>query len=724
MNQVLQNFRSGELRVEDVPAPILKPKHVLVQNLFSVVSAGTEKHSVDFANKSLLDKARARPDLVKKVMQYAQTDGIATAYQLAMSRLDDWRPLGYSSVGRVLEIGEGITNIAKDDVVACAGANYANHAEIICVPMNLVARVPENVNPRHAAFATLGAIALQGIHRANLSPGERVGVIGLGLIGQLTALILKQYNFDVMGADVNPMQVERTRALGISATTNNQALALAQTMSHGAGLDAVLVTAATASSAPIQLAGELCRMRGRVSAVGLVGMDVPRQLYYDKELDFFVSRSYGPGRYDPNYEEHGDDYPLAYVRWTENRNLQEFLRLLENGLNVEPLITHTLPLERAQDVYEMLLKNPRKEYFLGVLFEYPAQPSRATRIELPQTISAPREQRDVVQLGIIGVGQYARGTLLPALKKNPYAQIRAVCSASGRSARAEAETVHAKYATSDYLEILADDSIDAVIVATRHNLHAQIAVDAIARGKNVFVEKPPALNRDELKMLVDALHANSRAQFMVGYNRRFSSHAQNVKRALEKLPKPFVMNYRVNAGKIDSASWVHDAREGGGRIIGEVCHFVDLLQFFCDAEPKQVYAQSVGGDSDVARLQDNVNLQIAFADGSIGNIIYTSLGARSLPKERVEIFAGGTSVVLDNFKQTILYGAEVKKFGGMNQDKGQAEMLRAFLDAARNGNAAPISLEQILYTSLVTFDALESLRVNERVSVHSEPMTK
>lgn len=712
MKQVLQNFRSGELRVEDVPAPILKPKHVLVQNLFSVVSAGTEKHSVDFANKSLLDKARARPDLVKKVMQYAQTDGIATAYQLAMSRLDDWRPLGYSTAGRVLEIGEGVTHITRGEIVACAGANYANHAEIISVPMNLVARVPENVNARHAAFATLGAIALQGIHRANLSPGERVGVIGLGLIGQLTALILKQYNFDVMGADVNPVQVERARALGISATTNEQANAMAQTMSRGAGLDAVLVTAATASSEPIRLAGEMCRMRGRVSAVGLVGMDVPRQLYYDQELDFFVSRSYGPGRYDPDYEEHGNDYPLAYVRWTENRNLQEFLRLLENGLNVEPLITHTHPLENAPQVYEMLLNNPRKEYFFGVLFEYPAQPSRATRIELPQMISTPREKKDALQLGIIGVGQYARGTLLPALKKNPHAQIRAVCSASGRSARAEAEANGAQYATSDYLEILQDDAIDAVIIATRHNLHAQIAAEALARGKHVFVEKPPALNRDELKILVDALRAHPSARFMVGYNRRFSTHAQKIKRALEKLPKPLVMNYRVNAGKIDAASWVHDPREGGGRIVGEVCHFVDLLQYFCGAAPVQVFAQSVGGDSDAARLQDNVQIQISFADGSMGNITYTALGARSLPKEHVEIFAGGASFVLDNFKQTFSYGAEVKKFGGMNQDKGQTEMLRAFLDVTRNGIAAPISLEQILSTSLVTFDALESLRAN------------
>lgn len=715
MKQVLQNFRSGELRVEDVPAPVLKPKYVLVRNLFSVVSAGTEKHAVDFATKSLLDKARARPDLVRKVVQSAQTDGIATAYQLAMARLDDWRPLGYSSAGRVLEVGEGVTHIARNEIVACAGANYANHAEILCVPVNLVAPVVGGVNPRYAAFATLGAIALQGIHRANLSPGERVGVIGLGLIGQLTALILKQYNFDVMGADVNPVQVERTRALGIPATTNEQALAMTQTMSQGVGLDAVLVTAATASSDPVRLAGEMCRMRGRVSAVGLVGMDVPRQLYYDKELDFFVSRSYGPGRYDPNYEEHGNDYPPGYVRWTENRNLQEFLRLLAHGLDLAPLITHSLPLERAPQVYEMLLHNPGKEYFLGVLFEYPAEPSRATRIDFPTRTATPHDKGQVVRLGMIGVGQYARGTLLPLLKKMPGAQIRGVCSASGRSAQAEAQASGANYATSDYDEILNDDAIDAVVIATRHNLHAQMVAEAIARGKHVFVEKPPALTRAELKQIVQELRAHP-VTFMVGYNRRFSPHAQAVKRALEKLPKPFVMQYRINAGKIDASSWVHDPREGGGRIRGEVCHFVDLLQFFCDSAPVRVFAQSVGGASDAARLQDNVSIEITFADGSIGNILYTSLGARALPKERVEIFAGGTALVLDNFKQTLMYGAEVKKQGGMNQDKGQAEMLRVLLDAVRNGQA-PIALEQIISTSLVTFDALESLRTNTPVLV-------
>ena len=369
MKQVLQNAKSGELKVAEIPCPAVKPGFVLVQNEYSVVSAGTERHSVEFAHKNLLQKAQARPDLVQKVLTYARTDGITTAYQLAMSRLDDWRPLGYSSAGRVIDLGSGVTDISVGDRVACAGAGYANHAEVIAVPRNLVARVPAEVDSRDAAFATLGAIALQGIHRANLTPGESIAVIGLGLIGQIAALILKQYNFPVLGIDVSQRQVENVRRYGIHAvTTEEDVVGAAKQMSQGHGVDAVLITAATASSDPVKLAGELCRERGRVSAVGLVGMDVPRDLYYQKELDFLVSRSYGPGRYDPQYEEKGRDYPIGYARWTENRNMQEFLRLLANGLDLSPLITHTRPLDDAADVYEMLLDNPRREYFLGVLF--------------------------------------------------------------------------------------------------------------------------------------------------------------------------------------------------------------------------------------------------------------------------------------------------------------------------------------------------------------------
>lgn len=728
MKQVLQNFRSGELRVADVPAPVVQGGQVLVRNLYSVVSAGTERHAVDFAQKGLLAKARARPDLVRKVMQYARTDGIETAYRLAVTRLDDWKPLGYSSSGRVVEVGPGAAGVARGALVACAGAGYANHAEWIVVPANLTARVPEGVRPEGAAFATLGAIALEGIHRAELSPGESVGVIGLGLVGQLTALILRQYNFPVLGMDVNPAQVERMKALGMTATVTGEAVGAAQALSAGAGLDAVIVTAATASSDPIRLAGEVSRMRGRVSAVGLVGMDVPRQLYYDKELDLRVSRSYGPGRYDPQYEEKGHDYPIGHVRWTEKRNLQEFLRLLATGLDLTPLITHTVPLEQAPDVYEMLLRNPRREYFLGVLFRYDVPETvederpRATRIEMPAV--ARREgalgrqtPRGKVRVGVIGAGQYARGTLLPELRKLAGVEIRAVCSASGRSAEAEARVSGSAYATSDARHVLDDPDIDAVVIATRHNLHARLAVEAIARGKHVLVEKPPALNAVELDKLVAELASHPQVRYMVGYNRRFAPLARTCRDTLARLPRPFVMHYRVNGGAIEASSWVHDPEEGGGRIVGEVCHFVDLVQFFAGAPTVRVMAQSVGGEGPTASLLDNVSIELALADGSLATILYTALGARALAKERVEVFAGGQSLVLDNFKQATVYGREVKTIGGTRQDKGQSAMLRAWVDALENDGAAPVATEDWAATSRATFACLEAIRNGAPVEV-------
>lgn len=714
MKQVLQNFKSGELKVAEIPCPAVKPGFVLVQNEYSVVSAGTERHSVEFAHKNLLQKAQARPDLVQKVLTYARTDGIATAYQLAMSRLDDWRPLGYSSAGRVIDFGSGVTDISVGDRVACAGAGYANHAEVIAVPRNLVAPIPPGVDARQAAFATLGAIALQGIHRANLTPGESIAVIGLGLIGQITALILRQYNFPVLGIDVSPRQIESARRVGINAIgAEADALGAAKAMSNGHGVDAVIVTAATADSAPVKLAGELCRERGRVSVVGLIGMDVPRDLYYKKELDLFVSRSYGPGRYDPQYEEKGHDYPIGYARWTENRNMQEFLRLLASGLDLNPLITHTRPLDDAAAVYEMLLNNPKHEYFLGVLFEYPREANLATRVELKsagrETSGVKREARGEIQLGVIGPGSFARATLLPALKRMPNVSIRGVCSASGRSAEAEGRAANAVYCASDYRDILNDAQIDTVVIATRHNLHAPLVVEALGKGKHVFVEKPLALNQDELCAVVQAAREHPQQLLMVGYNRRFSSHAAALKQWLAPLPKPYVMHYRINAGFIEPQSWVHDPEEGGGRIVGEVCHFVDLMQYFAGAAPVEVFVRAVGGETDAARLRDNLSITITFADGSIGNIVYTALGARSLAKERVEVFAGSRALVIDNFKSATNYGDTARTHSSWAQDKGHSRMLQEFLGAIQDGKSAPIASEGLFLTSFTTFKVLESL---------------
>jgi predicted dehydrogenase len=708
MKQVLQNFKSGELQVRDIPAPVARPGFVVVQNAYSVVSAGTERHAVEFAHKNILDKARARPDLVRKVLTYARNDGILTAYQLAMSRLDDWRPLGYSSAGRVIEIGEGVADISVGDWVVCAGAGYANHAEVIATPRNLVARIPQGVDAKQAAFTTLGAIAMQGIRRASLTPGASVVVIGLGLIGQIATLILKQYGFDVLGIDVNPRQVERAKNLGIRAMSMEQDVrGAAKAMTEGGGADAVIVLAATADSKPVELAGELCRERGCVSVVGLVGMDIPRDLYYKKELDLVVSRSYGPGRYDPQYEEKGVDYPISYARWTENRNMQEFLRLLAIGMDLSPLITHIKSIDDAAHVYDMLLHNPNKEYFLGVLFEYAAQIDAKSKIVL-QSNASPRAKNAKIKLGVIGSGSFARATLMPVLKDNPDVAIRGICSATGRTAESEARASGAEYCTSRAEDILNDAEIDTVVIATRHNLHASLVCQALTQGKNVFVEKPLALNLEELEQVAKTYQSANRL-LMAGFNRRFSAHSIAVKNWLSKLTKPYMIHFRVNAGFIEPHVWVHDAEEGGGRIIGEVCHFVDLLQYWAGSAPMEVFANSVGGDTDAERLRDNITIAIRFADGSIGNIVYTALGSRAMSKEYAEIFAGQHSLVVDNFKSAIHYGDSVKRQGGLAQDKGHETMLKEFLAAIRDAKPSPIPFEQLYATTLATFKVVESL---------------
>jgi predicted dehydrogenase len=496
--------------------------------------------------------------------------------------------------------------------------------------------------------------------------------------------------------------------------TNPEAAAAAKSFNGGRGLDAVIITAATVSSDPVQLAGELCRPRGRVSAVGLVGMDIPRQLYYEKELDFYVSRSYGPGRYDAEYEEKGTDYPFSYVRWTENRNMLEFLRLLAAGMNLAPLITHSFDIAEARRVYELIL-DARREYFLGVLFEYP-QESTVKR-KLTFAPPAARSAESDIRLGIIGPGSFARATLLPALRKMPGVTIQGVCSATGRSAQSEAKASGAAYCTTDYREILTDPQINAVLIATRHNLHARMVVDALEAGKNVLVEKPLALQRGELEEVMQAARDHPERLLMVGFNRRFSTHSRRIKTDLTALRPPFMLHYRVNAGYLPPESWVHDPEEGGGRILGEMCHFVDMLQFLTGCDPVRVWAQPVKGNGEAARLRDNVDCTILFADGSVGNILYTSLGPRTLAKESVEVFAGGRAFVLDNFRSVIEYDETAHAHRALSQDKGHAQMLAAFVDALKKGTPSPIALRELYLTSLATFAIVESLETGRPVDL-------
>ena len=736
MKQLLQNYRTGQMRVEDVPAPALQPGGVVVRNRFSVVSAGTERATVEFARQSMLGKARSRPDLVKQVISRVRRDGLRATYKTVMSSIDQFTPMGYSSAGEVVEVGEGVDSVSVGDLVACAGGGYASHAEAVYVPRNLVVPLPDGVTPEQGAFGTLGAIAMQGIRRAELMPGESVAVIGLGLIGQITVQILLAYGCPVMGIDIDPAKVAAAKKYGMEASGVigvDDLAGTAQALSGGAGVDAVVITAATQTSGPVELAGELARERGRVSAVGDVGLDIPRRLYYAKELDVRVSRSYGPGRYDASYEEHGIDYPLPYARWTEQRNMAEFLRLVGAGrIDLAPVITHTFPIDQAAEAYRLVIDNPDNETFLGVLLEYPAGSAPLSRrVTLNDSISA-SGANGTINVGLIGAGSFARGTITPIIEQLDGLHLRAVASARGANARDVASRYKAEYATTDSDEIMGDDQIHLVIASARHNVNNRIAVDALRAGKHVHVEKPLALDLDQLRDVAAAAR-DTDAGLMVGFNRRFAPHVVAMKKVFEGRSTPLMMHYRVNAGFIPADSWVHDPVEGGGRIIGEVCHFIDLLHFLAGAPPVSVFATRLPPSGESVLSDDNVLISLDFADGSRGSITYSALGAANQPKEHIEVMGAGRSALLDDYRQLEIFdGKGTNKTGG-RQDKGHRAQFQAFANAIVTGGAPPIPQDELLLSSLATILVGESLRTGGPVDVdlsildevspqeHSEP---
>jgi predicted dehydrogenase/threonine dehydrogenase-like Zn-dependent dehydrogenase len=738
MRQVVQNYRTGELSIAEVPVPACPSGRVLVSVIFSLLSAGTERTMVNLAQASLLGKAQQRPDLVRQVIDKVQQEGLLTTYQKVMNRLDNLSPLGYSCAGVVKSVGDGVTDLRAGDAVACAGAGYASHAEIVSVPRNLAARLPsESVSFEDAAFTTVGAIALQGIRQTAPALGETVAVIGLGLVGQLTVQLLRANGCRVLGMDLNAERCHLAEQMGCgaTATSNAEFIALIARWTGGQGADAVVITAATKSKAPIDLAAEVSRDRGRVVAVGLVGLSVPRKPFYEKELDLRLSRSYGPGRYDPAYEEHGQDYPIGYVRWTENRNMQAFLDLLAQGkIDVRPLVTHRFPIERAVEAYD-LITSDRANEALGVILTYSGQSEAKEQhvdiVRLPHSL----EQRPfagadttVARLGLIGAGNFAQGVLLPAMKGIKQARLQAVCSASGLSARHVGEKYGATYCTAQTRQVIEDPGVDAILVATRHGSHAALVVDALKAGKPVFVEKPLALNEEQLRNVVQTydeaanLHGCAHPQspisnppfLMVGFNRRFAPLAVAMREFLAGAG-PLLIHYRVNAGYIPPDSWVHDPVEGGGRIIGEACHFVDFLQFVTGASPVLVCAESLRPNGGNQILEDNVAIQITFEDGSVGSILYAANGDRAFPKERVEAFGGGRVAVLDDFRRLEMVKGDRRRVqrSWLKQDKGHAAELETFVSAVRGGGVAPIPFASLVQTTLTTFRIREALRTGQ-----------
>jgi predicted dehydrogenase/threonine dehydrogenase-like Zn-dependent dehydrogenase len=715
MKQVIQSFKTGELFVADVPAPILRPRGILVRTGASLVSAGTERMVVEWAEKNLLAKARARPDLVRQVISKAKREGLLATLDAMHGRLGTPLALGYSCAGTVVEVGNEARGFKIGDRVACAGGGYACHAEVVFVPKNLVVKVPENVSTQEAAFTTLGAIAVQGVRIADLKLGENVAIIGLGLVGQLTAQLVKATGCNVLGIDLDPDRVKLACELGADIGVvrgRDDVVTMAQEFSKGYGVDVVIITAATTSNDPVEMAGELSREKGRVVVVGAVGMNIPRKVYYEKELDLRLSRSYGPGRYDPEYEEKGHDYPYGYVRWTEKRNMEAFLILLAQGkVNVKKLITHRFSIEEAKKAYDLITGKSQEKY-LGILLTYGGEVDLSRKIYIQKREMARQELKGKVSIGLIGAGNFAKAVLLPNLRKVPSVYFKGVATATGLSAKHAGEKYGFEYCTSDYHEILDDPEITAVFIVTRHNLHAPLVIEALNRGKAVYVEKPLALNEAELKQMIEAYQTLSpETLLMVGFNRRFAPFTQEAKRFFANRAGPLVVNYRINAGFIPKESWVHDPEEGGGRIVGEVCHFVDFIQYITGSAPVKVYAEAIPRQDKSALTSDTVCVNLKFKDGSMGTINYLANGDKALPKERIEIFGDNSIFIIDNFRsiEWVRRGKRKRRKSWLRQDKGHLGELQAFVEAIKDGKPSPIDFQEAVMTTLTTFKIVESI---------------
>lgn len=731
MKQVLQDARSGEITVADVPAPQLLPGCVLVRIAASVVSAGTERASAEFAKKSLLQKAQSRPDLVREVISKVQRDGIFSAIQAVRSRLDQPQSPGYSSAGTVIAVGEGITDLQSGDRVACAGAGFAVHAEVACVPRLLAARIPtatsgDEVSFDEASFATLGAIALHGIRTSEAKLGDTVAVIGLGLLGQLTVQLLKAAGCRVLGMDTDPSRADLARQLGADGTTSKATAfrELCTETSRGLGVDVVLITAETSSSDPVNLAGAIVRDRAIVVAVGTVGLDIERKAYYEKELDFRVSRSYGPGRYDAAYEQKGRDYPIGYVRWTETRNMEAFVQFLaEKKVDVGALITHRFAIERAQNAYD-LITGKSGEPFLGVVIQYASGGDAPTLTVVPQRAAFESRPETIpgggVSVGLLGAGIFATGTLIPALKASSSTTLIGVCAANGSHAQHAERKFGFRYCTTDESQLIKDANVNAVVIATRHHLHAKQVLAALGAGKNVFCEKPLCLSEVELRSIVDAYCGISIAHrpiLMVGFNRRFAPMTVKLKSFLAPISEPLALHYRINAGHLPADHWVHDREQGGGRILGEVCHFVDLLTCLAASPIAEVEARLVGSSSRYSG--DNVLISLRFASGSEGTISYLANGDRAFSKERIEVFGGDSTAVLEDFRKLELVrdGRKQAIRSRWRQDKGHQSEWSAFAESVQRRSEVPIPFEELVSSTLATLRIEESVATGKRLAV-------
>lgn len=712
MQQLTQQLKSGKMEIIEVPFPALSAGQIMVRNYYSVISAGTEGKTVSDARKGYIAKAKSRQKEVKQVIEMIKLNGFKSTYEFVMNKLDAPSALGYSCAGEVIAIGEGISRFKVGDKVACGGVS-ASHADVVCVPENLCVKVPEYVDLKQAAFTTIASIAIQGIRQADLKLGENCLIIGMGLIGQMTAKVLNASGIKAICVDVSDHQVHQAISTGITNVYNRNTPGIDDIISDfsdGNGVDAVIITAGTSSLDPVEFAGKNARKKGKVVIVGAVPTGFDRVNYYKKELELKMSMSYGPGRGDINYEEKGIDYPIGYVRWTENRNMQSFVDLLASGnLNINSLISHNYKLEDAPEAYDMILS--KQEAFNGIIIEYDTENTLSKSVVLNNKNISPSEPN----VGMIGAGNFAQGMLLPKMKN--HCNFVGVATARGNMAKYVGDKYQFNYCAESANDLFIDNNINTIFITTRHNSHAEYVVKAIESSKHVFVEKPLAMNETELEKIYSsytkAIESGKNNFVMVGFNRRFAPAVQQIKKLFPDTVAKSI-NIRINSGVMPPDHWVNDPEIGGGRIIGEGCHFIDLAMFLAGAPIKSVYASAM---EDPNGLNNTVVINLEMTNGTVASVNYFANGSKKVSKESIEVFCGGTIAIIDDFKTLSVYDNSVKTTKFKGQDKGHQNEIEFFLKAIKEGISQPISFDECYLSSLATLKAVQSIREKRKIDL-------
>jgi predicted dehydrogenase/threonine dehydrogenase-like Zn-dependent dehydrogenase len=707
MKQIIQDLSSGDTILEDIPAPLVKPGYVLIQTTRSLVSLGTERMLVEFGKSNLFQKAKQQPDKVKEVINKIKTDGLKPTINAVFNKLGQPIPLGYCNVGKVIAIGKGVQDFSIGDRVASNGP----HAEIVCVPRNLVVKIPDNVTDDEATFTVIGSIGLQGIRLINPTFGETIVVVGLGLIGLITAQLLKANGCHVIGFDFDTKKVNIAKTFGIDAINPSDGIdqvAYILNATNSIGADSVIITASNKSNDIISQSAKMSRKRGRIILVGVIGLNISRADFYEKELTFQVSCSYGPGRYDDNYEQKGEDYPLPFVRWTEKRNFEAILNAISNKtIELEPLITEKIALTEFQEIYGNMSQNNS----IASLLIYPEQQVNLNRsIELSS--NKIKSANGIV--GIIGAGNFTSAMILPCLRKTP-ANLKFISSSSGLSGTTLAKKYKISNSTTDNLIILDDKDVDLVMITTRHNSHAKLVIESLKAGKNVFVEKPLALNQDELDKVIETYGISGKT-LTVGFNRRFAPLAIQMKKALGSVNSPMNIITTMNAGFIPSKSWVHDMEIGGGRIIGEACHFIDLITYLSGSKVKAVCMNSMGLQTN--ENSDNAIILLKYENGTSAVINYFSNGSKAYSKERIEVYHQEKTLVMDNWRKLKGYGFKNFNSSSSGQDKGHQNQFNLLLSSIQNGGDQIIPFDEIVNTTKASFAAIESLKKGTWVTIY------